>query len=131
MVDDIVNTTEVVDGFHDVVDAGVLRSAPQGARLKDVTGLLLGQSAALDMIGIVSQVNLDAMVNAAFHPHLLLFAQSGKQGRHLFLAPFRQSSLSGNVPGLSREEGSLYLPRSTVITGGTFADAVFFGKLTD
>ena len=42
MVDDVVNAVEVVDGFHDVVDVGVLGGDAKGVGFENITGLFLG-----------------------------------------------------------------------------------------
>ena len=131
MVDDIIDATEVVDGLHDVINARVLRGDAQGVGLKDIACLLLGQAAAFDMVGVVGQVNLYAMINAAFHLGFLLFAQCGKQGRHLFLVSSGQFGINGNVPCLSREESTFDFPCGAIVSGCALTDAVFFGKLTD
>ena len=131
VVDDIVDATEVVDGLHNVVDARVFCGDPNGVGLKNVSGLFLGQATALDMIGIVSQVDLYAMVDAAFHLAFLLLSQYCKQ-RGLFLfASFGQHGIRWDVPCFSRQESTLNLSGGAVIARRTLADVVLFGKLTD
>jgi hypothetical protein len=43
----------------------------------------------------------------------------------------RQNGIGGNIPGFPREERTIYLANSTVITGCSLANAILFGKLTD
>ena len=71
MVNDIVNTAEMVDSLQNVVDARVLGGHPQRIRLKNEPGLLLGQPTPFNMVRIVSQVNLRAMINAPLEAALL------------------------------------------------------------
>ena len=78
MVDDEVNAAEVVDGFHDVVDAGALGGNAKSVGFKNIASLLLGQSGAFDMVGVVGQIDLRAMVNTAFQSRFLLVAQTLK-----------------------------------------------------
>ena len=65
MVDDIINATEVVDGLHNIVDARIFRGDAQGVGLENVACLVMGQSATLDVIGVIGQIDLGTMVDAA------------------------------------------------------------------
>ena len=130
MVDNIIDAAEVVDSFHDVVDARVFRCDAKGVGLKNVTRLFFGQAAAFDVVGVVGQVYLYSVIDPAFHLGLLLFAQGGQQWRHLFFTAFGQGGLDRNVPCFSREERPFDFALGAIVAGGTLADAVFFGKLT-
>ena len=71
-VDDQIDAAEVIGRLHHVVhpDGGV---HADGIRLEDQPGLVVGQAAALHMIGVVGQVDLDLMINAAMELRRLLF----------------------------------------------------------
>lgn len=77
-VDNEVDATEVVRRFDNVVytDAFVLDANSVG--LEDIACLVVRQSAALDMVGVLGQIDLSLVVNAAFELHGLLLAQCGK-----------------------------------------------------
>ena len=54
MVNDVVNAAEVIDSLHDIINLnGFVRDA-DGVCLKYVSGLFMGQTAAFDMVRIVS-----------------------------------------------------------------------------
>ena len=74
-----VNATEVIDGLHNVVYVdGLLRHA-NGVGLKDVTSLLMRQSATFYMVGVIGQVYLCLMIDASFHSHLHLLSKGYEQ----------------------------------------------------
>ena len=58
VVDNIINTPEVVHRFHDIIDGGVFGRDAERIGLEDIACLFLGQFAAFDMIGVVGKVNL-------------------------------------------------------------------------
>ena len=53
MVDDIINTAEVVHRFHDIIDGSVFGRDSKRVGLVDVPRLFLGQFAAFYMVGVV------------------------------------------------------------------------------
>ena len=64
IVNYVVYAAEVIDSIHDIINLnGFVRDA-DGVCLKDVSGLLVGQTAAFDMVRIVSKVDpgMDTMV---------------------------------------------------------------------
>ena len=56
---------EVVDGFHNIIHVHSSIFNPDGVCFEDISSLIMCQAAALDMIGIVGQINLHFMIDAA------------------------------------------------------------------
>ena len=65
MVDDEVDTAEMVDGLYDVIHVDSIISDADGVGLEDVTSLVVGQSTTLHVVRIVGQVYLGTMIDAA------------------------------------------------------------------
>ena len=65
-VDNHVDTLEVVDCFYNIVyiDRAVFNA--NGVGFVDVSGLVMGESAALYMVGVVGQLDLYFVVDPAF-----------------------------------------------------------------
>ncbi len=68
MVDDIVEASEVIHRFNDIVHINNPVANADGVRLKDKARLVMSQAAAFDMIGVIGQVNLRTMIDASFQP---------------------------------------------------------------
>ena len=66
MVNDKIDTTEVVDRLKNIIHIHCLVSDTDGVCLKDITRLIMSQLTTFNMIGIVGQVNLSTMIDAAF-----------------------------------------------------------------
>ena len=81
MVDDIVDAAEVVGGLHDVIHIDAVFGDADRVGLEDIPGLLVGELAALDVVGVVGQVNLGAVVDAAADFTLFFFSESFEKGR--------------------------------------------------
>ena len=129
MVDDIVDAAEVVCGLNDIVHIDGLAFAlalvigeTDRVGLKDVPGLVVGEFAALDVVGVVRQINLRAVVDAAAHFALFLFAKSLQKGRGLLFAPATggQWGVGRDAPGLAGKEGPLNLPGRAPVADGAF-----------
>ena len=78
VVNDIVNALEMVNSLHHIVHIDCSVCNPDGVGFKDVARLVVSQFAAFNMIGIVGQVNLSAMIDASFQSAALLFSQSAE-----------------------------------------------------
>ena len=66
MINDIVNTMEVVDGLYDVVYVDGIICHANGVCLKDVARLVVRQLTALYVVRVIGQVYLCTMIDAAF-----------------------------------------------------------------
>jgi len=62
VVNDVVNTAEVVGGLHNVVHIDAVFRYANRVGFENVSGLLMGEPAALDVVGVLGQVNLSAVV---------------------------------------------------------------------
>lgn len=132
-VDNRVDAAEVVRGFENIVHPQRLALDAHRVGLEDVAGLVVGQPAALDVIRVVGEVDLCAVIDAAFETHRFLLTQYLQQ-RHdtpgSRLAP-GQCGIRRDVPGLARKKGTLDFSRGAVVAGRALRDAVFCGKCRD
>ena len=76
MVNDVVYAAEVIGSLHDIINPYRFVRDADGVSLKDISGLLMGQTAAFDMVRIVSQVDLRPVVYATFDMVILLLSKS-------------------------------------------------------
>ena len=74
LIDDIVNGAEMVCCLDDVIDVNRIVSDSYCVCLKYISGLVMGQTTALYMVRVVCQINLDAMIYAAFYLTRFLFS---------------------------------------------------------
>ena len=75
LLDNTVYTAEVVSRLDDVIHLDGLIGNTDGVGFKDVARLVMGQSASLNVVGVVSEVDLDAVIDATWHPAGLLFLE--------------------------------------------------------
>ena len=73
-----VDAAEVVGRFNNIIHLDSLVRDTDSVGFKDIPSLVMGQAATLNMIGIIGEVNLDTMVNAAFDLTVLLLLERGK-----------------------------------------------------
>lgn len=76
MVNDVVNAPEVVGSLNDIIYVYGFISDAYGVGLEDVSRLLVGEFATLDVVGVVCQVNLSTMIDAAIKFSFLFFAEA-------------------------------------------------------
>lgn len=99
MLDDAVDAPEVVGGLDNVVHVHCLVGDADGIGLKDVTRLVVGQPAALDMVGVVGKVNLDTVINAALDfAGLLLLERCQQWGCFRFPFSSGQLGIGRHIP---------------------------------
>ena len=60
-----VDTFEMVGCFHDIVDLHGSFGNADGIRFKNISRLVMGETASLNVVGVIGQVNLNFMVDAA------------------------------------------------------------------
>lgn len=132
-VDNRVDAAEVVRGFENVIHAQRLAFDAYRVGFEDVAGLVVGQPAAFDVVRVVGEVDLRAVVDAALETHLLLLAQHLQQRHDMSRAGLAsgQCGIRRNVPGLARKKCPLDLSRGAVVAGGTLRDAVLCGECRD
>jgi len=62
----IVDAAEMIDGLHNVVYARDVGGDAEGVGLKNETCLFFCETAAFDMVAVVGEIYLNAVVDAAF-----------------------------------------------------------------
>lgn len=132
-VDNRVDAAKVVRGFENVIHAQRLAFDAHRVGLEDVARLVVGQPAAFDVIRVVGEVDLRAVVDAALETHLLLLAQHLQQRHDMPGSQLAngQCGIRRDIPGLARQEGSLDLSRGAVVAGRALRDAVLCGECRD
>ena len=90
----------------------------------------MGQTAALDVVGVIGEVDLRAIVDTPADLSLLLFTKSLQQGALLGLPFPGKRSIGRDIPCLSDKDSAFHLSRSAPITDGTLGDSILFGILT-
>lgn len=78
VVNNIVNAAEVVYRLDNIVDSGILGGDTESVGLKNVACLLFGQAATFNVVGVIGEVNLRTVVDAAFQPALFFLSQTRK-----------------------------------------------------
>ena len=131
VINDIVNAAKMIDRLQNVVDARVLGCRPQRIRLENEPRLFLGQPAPFDMVRIVGQVNLRAMINAPLEAPLLFLTQTLQQRRQFRLPLLGQRGIGRNIPCLAGKERPFNLARRAIVTGRTLFNSVLLRKSGD
>ena len=80
VVNDKVYAFEMVDGLQQVIYIDGLFCYAYRIGLKDIACLVMSKSASLNMVRIVSKVNLDTMIDAPLELGCLLFSESPQNG---------------------------------------------------
>ena len=116
-IDNQIDAAEVIRRLHHIVhpDRGV---HADGVRLEDQPGLVVRQAAALDVVGVVGQVDLDLVVDPAVELRCLLLPQNREQIPPPSVASRLADRFFGvlrHVPGLPREQSPGDSPLRTVI----------------
>ena len=116
--DDKVNALEVIGRFDYIIyiDNTVLHA--NGIGLVDIPCLVVGQAAALNMVGVIGQVDLDFVVDAALDLPGHLVLQNIQQGSgcfRLFVGARRALCILRNIPSLAGKHCTRNLAGSTVV----------------
>lgn len=136
LVDHHIDATEMVCCLNDIIHidrAALIVSDTNRIRFKNISRLVVRQSASLDVVGIVGQIDLHLMINATFYPADLLSPQESEQilRRILFLVcPFRFDRIFRNIPCLSGQKSVRNPARSTIITNCSLRDGPFFCRIS-
>ena len=133
VLNDEVNAAEVVGRFDDVVhvDGFVFQNADR-VGFKDVAGLVGGQAAALDVVGIVRQLHLYLVVDTAFAAALHFVRENLSEGGGRFLCRHGAHGLGRiprDIPRLSGQERAIYAPLCAVIPDAAFGQVPQFRGL--
>ena len=90
-----------------------------GIGLKNISGLFVGQTAPLNVVGVICQIDLCLMVNTAGIPGGFLIFQNIQQGDRLaffLICTLRLLGIFGNIPGLSGKEGAVYPAMGAIVS---------------
>ncbi len=107
--DNLVDTTKVIGGFNDIVHPHAFLGNADGVGFKNKACLIVGQAAALHVIGIIGQFHLHLMINSAVGLAALFLFENIRQSlrrRLALIAPFGLLGAFGNVPGLARQKST-------------------------
>ena len=99
----------MIGGFDDIVHPHASLGDTDGVCFKNKAGLVVGQAAALHVIGIIGQLHLHLMINSAVDPAALFFFENICQSLRCglaFIAPFGFLGIFGNIPGLARQKSA-------------------------
>lgn len=110
---DHINTLKMIGGFHNVIDLYRTVRHADRVRFKDKARLVVGQSAALDVIGVIGQIDLNSMIDSAMKLCCLFCPQYVQQRfRHVYMLIEAVGLFGGcgNVPGFSRQKAPVILP---------------------
>ena len=105
LVDYQVNAAEVVRSLDHIINVDRLIRNAQRIGLENMTSLLLREPAALDMVGVVGQLDLNTVVDAAPELHVLLLFQDVEQrivAVGFLLAAPRAHGILRDIPRLTR-----------------------------
>lgn len=86
----------------------------------------MGETASFDMVGIVSEVDLYAVIYATFDPSCHLFSKNTQQRRFFifFLIPSCDFGISRYTPRFADEEGSFKPAMCAIVSGSPFRDSM-------
>ena len=77
-IDHQIDAAKVIGRLDDIVHIHRRIGNADGVRLKNIPGLIVGQAAALHMIGVVGQIDLHHMIDAAGQLRRLLLPQDAQ-----------------------------------------------------
>ena len=75
LLNDQVDTPEVVSRLNDIVHPDRFVSNTDGVRLENVPRLVVSQAATLNVVGVIGEINLDTVIDTSLNPSVLLFLE--------------------------------------------------------
>ena len=75
MINDIVDAAKVIDCLYYIIHVNCFVSNTNGVRFENITRLVVGQPAPLNMIRVIGQINLSAVIDAPLKLAGLLFSE--------------------------------------------------------
>lgn len=103
--------------FHYVIHIEVRIRNADGVCLKDVACLLMSEATSLDVIRVVGEINLGAVIYSSTDFSFLFFPQPFQKWTCYRLALFGQRCIGGNVPCFSDKDGPLSSSRKRTNCG--------------
>ena len=121
--DNLVDTTKVIGGFDDIVHPHAFLGDADGVCFKNKARLLVGQAAALHVVGVVGQLHLYLVVDTAFAAGLHFVREYLREGGGRFLCRRDARGLGRilrDIPCLSGQKRAIYAPLCAVIPDAAF-----------
>ena len=124
----------MVGGLDHIVNLDRPIRYADGVRLKDIARLIVGKATALDVVGVIGQINLDFMINTAVQLGCFLGFQHLK--KCLWCVSFFINAVGlrrgfGDVPCLAGQECTIDFSFGTVPAHTAFGNAPLFRRLRD
>ena len=101
MVNDVIYAAEVVGSFNDIVHVHRFICDADCVGFKDVSGLLVCEFAAFDVVGVVCEVNLCTVVDASAELRFFFFSKAAQKGRAFFFCAFWDAGICRYVPSFA------------------------------
>ena len=101
MVNDVIYAPEVVGCLNDIIHVHRFVCDADCVGLEYISGLFVGELAAFDVIGVVCEIDLCAVVDSSAEFCVFFFSKAVQKGRDLFFCAFRGACVCRDVPGLS------------------------------
>ena len=101
MINDVIDAPEVVGSLNDIIHVHIFVCDADCVGLEYISGLFVGELAAFDVVGVVCEIDLCAVVDASAELCFFFFSESAQKGRDLFFCAFRDAGVCRDVPGLS------------------------------
>ena len=127
-----VYAAEVICRLQNIIHIDRFGFHADGVGLVDVPGLIVGQAAALDVVGVVGELDLHLVVDTALDSARFLRTEKFQQILWLILLLIescRTDCILLNVPGLTGNESPLNAPFSGVVAHRTLRYAPFLHHL--
>ena len=119
MINNHVDTTKVICRFNHIIHIQHFFFYANSIGFKDISGLIMCQTASFHMVGVVCQINLCLMVySTGIFTCLLLFQNIQQRNRFFFsfVNALRFLCVFRKVPCLTCKKCTVHTPLSTVIS---------------
>ena len=118
-----INTPKMIRRFDHIIHIQHFIFYTDRVCFKNISGLIVRQTTALNMIGVVCQINLCFMINSSGILTCFLFLKNLQQRNRLyflFIRTLRLFCIFGNIPGFPCKECTVHAPLRTVISHTPF-----------
>ena len=132
--EDQIDALEMIGGFHHIIDVDDTMFHADGIGFVDIPRLVVGQTASLNVVGIVGEIDLNFVVDPAFHVSGHLVLQNIEQGAGrllLFVDALWTLCVLRNVPCLAGKNCPRNLAGSTVVTDRALGKIPCFCRISD
>ena len=134
IVDNHINALEMVGGLDHIVNLDRPVRYADGVRLEDIARLIVGQATALHVVGVIGQVDLDFMINAAVQLYRFFGLQHRK--KCLWCIGFLVNAIGllcgfGYVPCLAGQKCTVDFSFGAIPAHAAFGNAPPFRRFRD